>query len=434
MGRRLYIQVDKPLYKPGESVWIKTWDLRARDLAGGGAKGIHYQLINPRGSVVMRKLVRQERGLATNDFALPSSLSGGEYKIRVLTLDGKRTERGLLVSTYEAPRIKKKLEFLRKAYGPGDRVRATIAVKRATGEALGDKQLQAVVRVDGRVLPRLTVRTNPDGDALVAFTLPKRIALGDGLLTVLVRDGGVTESVSKRIPILLRRVQLTLYPEGGTLVTGLQTRVYFAARNTLGKPADVAGQVVDDQGRTVARFSSYFHGMGRFFLRPEAGRSYRVVITKPEGITSRFTVPEAEERGCVLSSYDDLEGRREALVVRVQCTQPKRVIVTAVHREQQLDTAVLLAGPIRPAVAHLKSRNHAVKWAQGVARVTLFDEHLVPLAERVVYRNRHQQLRVTLTTARRAHAPRDEVILHAHTTDRKGRPVPAELALVLKKV
>ena len=34
VGRRFYIQVDKPLYRPGETIWFKTWDLKARALTG----------------------------------------------------------------------------------------------------------------------------------------------------------------------------------------------------------------------------------------------------------------------------------------------------------------------------------------------------------------------------------------------------------------
>ena len=38
VGRRIYLQIDKPLYKPGETVWVRSWNLRARDL-GGDATG-----------------------------------------------------------------------------------------------------------------------------------------------------------------------------------------------------------------------------------------------------------------------------------------------------------------------------------------------------------------------------------------------------------
>jgi hypothetical protein len=42
---------------------------------------------------------------------------------------------------------------------------------------------------------------------------------GDALLTVLVEEAGVTGPVSKRVPILLRRLEFSLFPEGGELAT-----------------------------------------------------------------------------------------------------------------------------------------------------------------------------------------------------------------------
>ena len=53
IGRRIYVQVDKPLYKPGETIWIRTWDLKQRDLSGNPSGRQRYDLVSPRGSVVM---------------------------------------------------------------------------------------------------------------------------------------------------------------------------------------------------------------------------------------------------------------------------------------------------------------------------------------------------------------------------------------------
>ncbi len=293
VGRRIYIQVDKPLYRPGETVWIKVWDLRARDLRGVSKTetktknvGVKYQLISPRGTVLYRKTVQVVAGMSTNDFALPAVLRGGEYKVRVVTFDGRRAERSVIVRTYEAPRIKKKLEFVLKAYGPGDEVSATVSVKRPTGEALSGHALRGVVQLDGQTISRVSAATDARGDATVRFVLPSKIVTGDGMLTVMVTDGGVTESVSRRIPIVLKQIRFGLFPEGGQLVAGLKTRIYFAAKNTLGKPADVAGRVVEDGGRVVQRFSSEFHGMGRFELRPLRGRRYHVELTRRWGSRS----------------------------------------------------------------------------------------------------------------------------------------------------
>jgi len=430
VSRRIYIQVDKPLYKPGETIWVKTWDLRARDLKGTTRSySIRYHLVSPRGSVVMRKRVRQRAGMATNDFVLPAGMSGGEYKLRVYSGDGRKAERPVVISTYEPPRLKKKLEFLRKAYGPGDEVTATVEVKRPTGEALVAKQLNAVITVDNRPLPKVRVKTNAQGGAVIRFKLPSKISRGDGLVTVMVADGGITESVSRRIPLLLNRVRFSMFPEGGQLVAGLKTRVYFAAKNLMGKPADVSGKVVDDHGNLAARFRSYFHGMGRFAFRPATGRSYHVEITRPRSITEKFSLPLAEKDGCVVNSYDDYDSKRKTIVVRVACSRSRKVIVSAMVRDNLVDAAAVKVRRGRPAVVHLTAATKRVGGAQGVARVTVFDAKLRPLAERLVYRNRNNRLRVSIKTHQKAYQPRNKVTVTAKTTDSRGIPVPADLAL-----
>jgi uncharacterized membrane protein YbhN (UPF0104 family) len=61
------------------------------------------------------------------------------------------------------------------------------------------------------------------------------------------------------------RILQTLYPEGGDLIGGLPSRIYFSARNpVLDKPADIEGKVVDDRGTTVALLRSYHDGISRF--------------------------------------------------------------------------------------------------------------------------------------------------------------------------
>ena len=81
--------------------------------------------------------------------------------------------------------------------------------------------------------------------------------------TVMVKDGGITESISKRIPIVLKKIQFSAFPEGGEMVAGLPTRIYIEAKNMLGKPADVEGKIVDDHGSTAATFKTYHFGLGR---------------------------------------------------------------------------------------------------------------------------------------------------------------------------
>lgn len=429
IGRRIYVQVDKPLYKPGETIWIRTWDLKQRDLSGNPSGRQRYDLVSPRGSVVMSKGVDVQRGAATNDFELPAEIEGGEYTVRVTAFDGVTEDRPLIVSAYEAPRFKKKLEFVRKAYGAGDEVAATIKVERPTGEPFANQTLRGNIWLDGEALEPVRLTTNAEGGGMVRFKLPAKIERGDGMLTVLVDDGGITESVSKRIPIIVKKLELSFYPESGPLITGIKSRVYFEAKNPLGKPADIEGRIVDDHGNAVASFSSYHDGLGRFDFSPSTGRTYSAEIVKPVGVTEKYPLPLGTDQGCLLRSYDDLDGQVGAIRVGVRCSSAKKVVVSALLRENLLDAAAIEVRDGEEAMVYLEPKDEGLKRAQGIARVTLFDDNLQPLAERLVYRNRRSLMSVKITPDRPAYSPREQVALTFETTDEKGSPVPAELAI-----
>ncbi|HEU4729612.1 MAG TPA: MG2 domain-containing protein [Kofleriaceae bacterium] len=423
--RRSYVMTDKPLYQPGETIWFRA-DLRATGtLVGGPPTGLTMQLLSPRGAIAMQKRIQTAGGVAQNDLALGPDVEGGEYTLQLTADDGTSDAKKIIVNTYEAPRLMKSLELLRKAYGAGDPVAAAIEIKRATGEPFANRPLTAVVTVDDVELARLAVKTDADGKATARFTLPAAIARGDGLLTILAEDGGVTESIQKRIPIVMKTLSLAMYPEGGDLVEGLPGRVYFSANNTLGKPADIEGKIVDDRGQVAGELRSIHDGLGRFDLQPAADRSYHVEITRPAGITQKFDVPAARPGGCVLRSVP--ERSPELVRVAATCTTARSLIVEAVLRETRLASGAASVEAGAPTLLELP----VDPTAQGAVRVTLFSARHEPLAERLVYHGRGQDLKVTLTADRKTYAPRDPVTLTLRATDAAGKPVQASLGVAV---
>ena len=423
--RRGYLMTDKPLYQPGETIWFRA-DLRATGtLVGAQPTGLTLQLISPRGAIAMQKRIRTAGGVAQNDFALPADLDGGEYTIQLAADDGTTDTRKIIVNTYEAPRLQKTLEFVRKAYGEGDQVAAAIEVKRATGEPFAGKSLTGVVTVDDVELARLAIRTDAEGKATAKFALPPAIARGDGLLTILADDGGVTESIQKRIPIVMKTMQLAMFAEGGDLVEGVPGRVYFLAKNALGKPADVEGKVIDDRGQVVGELRSIHDGMGRFDLQPATDRSYHVEITRPAGIAQKFEVPAAKSGGCALRSV--AEDSPDVIRVAATCTTARTVVVEAVLHETRLAAGAVDVAAGQPTLLELP----VDPARQGAVRVTLFSSKQEPLAERLVYHGRGQDLKVTLSADRKTYSPRDPVKLRLHASDAAGKPVKASLGVAV---
>ena len=422
-SKRGYVMTDKPLYQPGETIWFRG-DLRDTGTLKGSQLGINATLTSPRGAVVAQKRVLAKDGIAQNDFALSPDIEGGEYTIALVGDDGTMQTKKIVINTYEAPRLKKSIEFVRKAYGEGDQVSAAIEIKRATGEAFADKQVTGVVTIDDVEVARLPLKTDKEGAVTAKFQLPAKIARGDGLLTVLADDGGAMESMQKRIPIVMKTMQLSLFPEGGDLVEGVPGRVYFMAKNTLGKPADIEGRVVDDRGQTVAKFASIHDGLGKFEVQPGADRTYHVEITKPVGITQKFELPAAKSGGCVVRSVDD---GRSKLRVAALCSSDRTVLVEAVLREKRIADAAVEVAAGKPAVIELPVADAA----QGAVRVTLFSTKQEPLAERLVYHGRGQDLKIAVTADKKQYTPRDPVKLHIKTTDAAGKPVAANVGVAV---
>jgi len=86
----------------------------------------------------------------------------------------------------------------------------------------------------------------------VQFKLPAKIDRGEAVLAVEFFDGGNRETTVEPIPIVLKKLDVKFYPEGGDLVGGVANRIYFTARTTLNKPAEMRGRIVDSAGKTVA--------------------------------------------------------------------------------------------------------------------------------------------------------------------------------------
>ncbi|HTL37536.1 MAG TPA: MG2 domain-containing protein, partial [Kofleriaceae bacterium] len=423
--QRAYVMTDKPLYQPGETIWFRA-DLRAtQSLVQKNEMGMNAMLMSPRGAMVAQKRVLAKEGVAANDFQLSPDIEGGEYTLQLTADDGTMTTKKIIVNTYEAPRLKKSLELLRKAYGEGDTVTAAVEIKRSTGEAFADQALTGIVTIDDVEVTRVQLKTGPDGTTTAKFTLPAKIARGDGLLTILADDGGVTESIQKRIPIVMKTMQVSLFPEGGDLVEDVPGRVYFSAKNMLGKPADVEGKVVDDRGTVVAQFTSVHDGMGRFELTPSADRTYHVEITKPVGIAQKFDVPAAKAGGCVVRSVE--QGSAKQLRVAAICSSSRTVLVEAVLREKRIAAGAFEVAAGKPALIELPIDAEV----QGATRVTLFSAKQEPLAERLVYQGRGHDLKISMTADKKQYSPRDPVKLHIKTVDAEGKPVKANIGVAV---
>lgn len=422
-----YVQSDKTLYQPGDTVWYCAY------LADGATHGpsplsnvLYAELIDPRGSTVQRRTLKVTDGKAAGHFVVAHDMPGGIYKLKASTWWMTQTDNQLAfvkeiqVQKQNAPKLLWTLEFEKEAYGPGDKVSAKLRLRNLSGNPMPDKPLQVRLFAEGKQVFDTLIHANATGLDIIQCQLPPTLSRADALLSVSTDMYGQTQTLARAVPVVLNKIDLQFFPEGGRYIDGIAARVAFKAINEHGKPADVAGYIVNGDGKKVADFESFHNGMGAFNLTPLATQKYWAVVTKPTGITERVPLPAPDKQGLsmtVAQKNDDL----------LQLTLRSNMAET-IHVVAQMHGKILFSGSYLTTQHELNIPLRSKQWAAGIVQITVFDDFETPVAERLVFVNPHKTLRVDVTTDKPSYEPREKVTMTLKATDANGNPVMANLS------
>lgn len=421
-----HVSTDKPIYKAGEAVYVRGVVLDAKTRAPApNAQWSQVTILGPKGETVFSGQSQVQDGAFGLSWTVPEGQAGGEYTVSAAGAMGHAPgERKFDVRVYRPPRLKSQIVFARDGYGPGDTLSATLETTRAEGGVPKGARIQAVARVDGADVAKAPCSLDDAGRCTVSLKLPAAIERGEGVLAFTIEDGGVVETATKTIPLLVQSFDIALYPEGGDLVAGLTSRVYFEARTLSQKPADIAGVIVDSKGRQVTPFRTVHEGRGRFDFTPAKGETYTLRVTEPSNVKKTVALPAVQASGATLWSTSDVVSGGAASV-KVAWTGDRVVKVTLRHREVELSQVTLDAGRQKGSVVSLDAKD-----AEGVLVATVTDKDGTPLAERLLFRAPRRHLTIALEPDRARYVPGAPVQLKLRTLV-DGRPTSALVGLTV---
>jgi alpha-2-macroglobulin-like protein len=424
---KIYLHIDKPFYKPGEDIWFKAYLTDGTtNTASGNSDVVYVELINPRGNTETTLTLQAIQGSCFGNFSLGESAPGGIYKIKAYTRYmqnfGKDYffEKEIQVQKIVFPRLLTKFDFEKKSYGAGDTVVANVTMETLGNVPLSFKEVTADVSLDGNKYQIFTLKTGNKGNAKVSFVLPADLNTSDGLVNLKVTNEGNVEAISRSIPIVLNKISLQFFPEGGYAVEGVSCRMAFKATNEFGKAADIQGYVVDDRQARIVSFASFHQGMGAFSIVPESGRRYYAIITQPAK-SKPVELPAPMEKGYTLGVDKKDDGNYQ-----VCFNSP---LAGTVHLVIQSGRSIAYSKTMEAS----KGRNvigfSAKKFPTGIGLLTLFDANEIPRSERLVFFNYNRRLHVSLKFDKEKYAPREKITLHLRTLDEDSIPIPANLSL-----
>lgn len=217
----------------------------------------------------------------------------------------------------------------------------------------------------------------------------------------------------KKINILKTTVEV--FPEGGDLVTGLNSRVAFKARDNRGLPVTITGYLMNDKNKVLDTLKIRHDGMGSFMLQPKSGEKYLVKWNDKNGNSGITPLPAAKPEGVILS----IRTNNELATLKIERTQQvpanMKTMILLVHMNQLVLFKVDLNAVDRTI---LTANIPIAELNTGVLQFTLFSSDWMPLAERVVYiNNRNHEFGAKILTQLVTLTKRGKNVLDVYVAD-----------------
>jgi hypothetical protein len=210
------------------------------------------------------------------------------------------------------------------------------------------------------------------------------------------------------IQFIENSIELSFFPEGGSLIDNVSSVVAFKAVDALGKGCEVSGELFSTSGDLITKFTSTHFGMGYFTLKPENGLAYYAIVKSNDGNQIKSVLPGSFPEGMTISAFttndrklfitiNTNEASLPSLTERdfaLSCNLPDLFIKTTVVKITSLVNNFLLPADGFP---------------DGIIRITLSETDGLPLCERLVYLQKNSDVYLKIATDKMNYNSRDRV-------------------------
>lgn len=250
----ILLTTEKPIYQPGQTIHVRALALDRANRHATGSRKLTFEVEDSRGNKVFRKITQTDPyGVASAEFALADEVNLGTYRLHASMEDNARAERTLQVERYVLPRFKVAVELAgkdakaKRGYRPGDQVTGIVRANYFFGKPVDGATV--TVRASGRDVERFEAgtsqgRTDRDGAFTFDIRLPDFLAGNPSSQAAPVRieatvkdAAGHSESRGETVMVSESPLLVTVVPESGSFIPGLENQAFVLASYPDGTPA-----------------------------------------------------------------------------------------------------------------------------------------------------------------------------------------------------
>ena len=303
-GTLVFVETDKPIYKPGQDVRIRALRLSAdlKPLPGE----VEIEIQDAKGTRVFRSQTQADAfGMATVSMPLSAEPNLGVWKVAARYGD-RVAQTDIRVERYALPKYEITVNTPKNWTLADERVTGTVSAEYSFGKPVRGELEIAASRYVGFWEEFARFTTEIDGDA--AFDLPpaeyvagvpENEGRGNLILNVAVREKetGYVESAARLLTVADSPVSLRLIPESPVFKPGLPFSVLLLAESPDNAPLDV-----DGVNAIVSYTDANFETIAERTIRIDAERGRALITLDPpeDAVSARVS---AEKSGGEFSAW-----------------------------------------------------------------------------------------------------------------------------------
>ena len=295
---KVYLHMDNRSYFIGDTIWFKAYVMNATTLHPTQQSGVLYvELLNEMGVEVAHKKMRLENGMCHGNFILKEEFRTGYYEIRAYTRYMLNWGNDYIIHDIGAISSAKEGPMYCTLY-PSDDPRSLPEVWEYSSYSTS---------FDAPIEEQLANReqTVPDPNLFIfsrvfpIYTRPETSGVYRKEMESYPYHTRLTLPQETEYELRSDNLDLSFFPEGGSLVAGVPSLVAFEATDQWGRKCEVEGRITEGKKNTLTNIKTASRGRGVFPLNPISGKEYYAHVTF-RGKEYRFELPEVEPTGCVL--------------------------------------------------------------------------------------------------------------------------------------
>ena len=221
---------------------------------------------------------------------------------------------------------------------------------------------------------------------------------------------------------------IQFFPEGGNLVTDLNSKVAFKVTAADNRELNIRGSVINQDNDTVLRFQPYKYGMGEFDFTPEKGKTYRsvLIINNKKFIRN---LPKVFSSGYVMNVSENNPTQLQIRVNR-NANIDKGDVYLLIHTRQVVKIARIADLNNDQAIFNIDKN----LLGDGVSHLTIFDSQKRPVAERLYFKRPQSKLNLQASLAAKQYGIRKKVEIGLASADPKNNALSANLSVAVYRL